>query len=95
MSNSLLAIGIHYEKELLPRKFSCEHSFSILTAKVFPFECFALYRKQQKFCDTKLSRFTGFYQNVGKTFTFLLQLYPRMFAYQRAAIVFERISHVN
>ena len=30
-SNSLLAIDIHYEKELLPRKFSCEHLFSILT----------------------------------------------------------------
>ena len=34
--NSLLAIDIHYQKELLPRKFFCEHSFSILTAKVFP-----------------------------------------------------------
>ena len=34
--NSLLAIGIHNQKELLPRKFSCEHSFSILTVKVSP-----------------------------------------------------------
>ena len=34
-----------------------------------------IYRKQQKFRGTKLSRFTGFYQNVGKTFAFLLQLY--------------------
>ena len=34
--NSLLAIGIHYQKELLPQKFSCEHSFSILTVKVSP-----------------------------------------------------------
>ena len=33
-----------------------------------------IYRKQQKFRGTKLSRFTGFYQNVGKTFAFLLQL---------------------
>ena len=53
------------------------------------------YHKQQKFRGTKLSRFTGFYQNVGKTFVFLLQLYPRMFAYQRAAIMFEQILHVN
>ena len=30
------------------------------------------YRKQQILCSTKLSRFTGFYQNVGKTFTILL-----------------------
>ena len=37
MLNSLLAIGIHYQKELLPRKFSREHSFSILTAKVSSF----------------------------------------------------------
>ena len=51
-----------------------------------------IYRKQQKFRGTKLSRFTGFYQNVGKTFAFLLQFIT---AYQRAAIVFERISHVN
>ena len=42
-SNNLRAIGIHYQKELLPRKFSCEYSFSILTAKVFPLECFAVY----------------------------------------------------
>ena len=42
-SNNLLAIGIHYQEELLPQKFSCEHSFSILTAKVFPLECFAVY----------------------------------------------------
>ena len=41
--NSLLAIDIHYQKELLPRKFSCEHSFSILTAKVFLLEYFAIY----------------------------------------------------
>ena len=40
--NSLLAIDIHYQKELLPRKFSCEHLFSILTTKVFPLECFAI-----------------------------------------------------
>ena len=32
------------------------------------------YHKQQKFRGTRLSRFTGFYQNVGKTFAFLLQL---------------------
>ena len=42
-SNSLLAIGIHYQKELLPRKSSHEHSFFILTVKVFPLECFAIY----------------------------------------------------
>ena len=29
------AIDIHYQKELLSRKFSREHSFSILTTKVF------------------------------------------------------------
>ena len=40
--NSLLAIGIHYQMELLPRKSSREHSFSILTTKV-PLKCFALY----------------------------------------------------
>ena len=34
--------------------------------------CDSKYRKQQKFRGTKLSRFTGFYQNVGKTFAFLL-----------------------
>ena len=36
LNSLLLAIGIHYQKELLPRKFSCEHSFSIITAKVSP-----------------------------------------------------------
>ena len=42
-SNSLLAIGIRCPKELLPQKFSCEHSFSILTTKVSPLKCFAVY----------------------------------------------------
>ena len=32
------------------------------------------YCKQQKFRGTKLSWFTGFYQNLGKTLMFLLQL---------------------
>ena len=45
-----------------------------LTYRVFRYPCpigqpvFVKYHKRQKFYGTKLSRFTGFYQNVGKTF---------------------------
>ena len=51
MSNSLLTIGIYYQK-LLPRKFSHDHPFSILTVKVFPLACFAVYSNDSAIDET-------------------------------------------
>ena len=44
LSNCLLAIGIHYQKQFLPRKFSCEHLFSILTVNSNTLPYYKVYR---------------------------------------------------